>query len=139
MMKEYPGIKIVCMGDMNDNPTDSSMTEYLNGRDKLGQVGEQDFFCPYTLLLKNGFGTLSYRGLWSIYDLQLVNHALAFAPDGGLKILADRKGYYGNVYKKGFLTNKRGKYKGTPYRTFSGGNFIGGYSDHYPTYIVIGK
>ena len=139
MMKEYPGIKIVCMGDMNDNPTDSSMTEYLHGCDKLGQVGEQDFFCPYTLLLKNGFGTLSYRGLWSIYDLQLVNHALAFAPDGGLKILADRKGYYGNVYKKGFLTNKRGKYKGTPYRTFSGGNFIGGYSDHYPTYIIIGK
>ena len=32
-----------------------------------------------------------------------------------------------------------GQYKGTPFRTFSNGAFIGGYSDHYPTYIVITK
>ena len=29
--------------------------------------------------------------------------------------------------------------KGTPFRTFSGGAFVGGYSDHYPTYIVVSK
>ena len=38
-----------------------------------------------------------------------------------------------------FLTNQSGQYKGTPFRTFSNGAFIGGYSDHYPTYIVITK
>jgi hypothetical protein len=31
MQKKYPGIKIVCMGDMNDNPTDPSMAQYLHG------------------------------------------------------------------------------------------------------------
>ena len=37
------------------------------------------------------------------------------------------------------MTQQSGQYKGTPFRTFSNGAFIGGYSDHYPTYIVIGK
>ena len=34
---------------------------------------------------------------------------------------------------------QEGRYKGTPFRTFSGGQFINGYSDHYPTYIIISK
>ena len=37
------------------------------------------------------------------------------------------------------MTNQSGQYKGTPYRTFSNGAFVNGYSDHYPTYIVIQK
>ena len=43
MMEKYPGIKIVCMGDMNDNPTDPSMAEYLHGKENLEDVGELDF------------------------------------------------------------------------------------------------
>jgi len=37
------------------------------------------------------------------------------------------------------MTQQTGPYKGTPFRTFSGGAFVGGYSDHYPTYIVVTK
>ena len=37
------------------------------------------------------------------------------------------------------MTNQSGQYKGTPFRTFSNGAFVGGFSDHYPTYIVIKK
>lgn len=140
LMEKYPGIKIVCMGDMNDNPTDSSMAEYLHGEENAKDVDEDDFFSPYVSMLKAGFGSQEYRGVWNIYDLQLVNHALSYAPEGGLRILDhDGDGYYGNIFKRPFLTNPKGKYKGTPLRTFSGGKFAGGYSDHYPTYIVIGK
>jgi len=35
--------------------------------------------------------------------------------------------------------NKRGRYKGYPKRSWSGGMFTGGYSDHYPTYIYLLK
>ena len=37
------------------------------------------------------------------------------------------------------MTTQKGTYTGYPFRTFSNGAFVGGYSDHYPTYIVIGK
>ncbi len=140
MQEKYPGIKIICMGDMNDNPTDPSMAEYLHGKENIDDVTEKDFFSPFIKLLKAGHGSLAYRGVWSIYDLLLVNQALATAPDGGLKICPlGKKGYYAHVFKKPFLTNQKGQYKDTPFRTYSSGAFIGGYSDHYPTYIVITK
>ena len=140
MQKKYPGIKIVCMGDMNDNPTDPSMAEYLHGKEFKADVTDTDFFSPFTSMLKAGFGSLAYQGVWSIYDLLLVNNALANPQPGtfGLRQL-HKKGYYGRIYNAKFLTNQSGQYKGTPFRTFSNGAFIGGYSDHYPTYIVITK
>lgn len=140
MMEKYPGIKIVCMGDMNDNPTDPSMAEYLHGKANIEEVGEKDFYSPFIEMLEDGFGSLCYRGVWSIYDLLLVNHTLAVAPEGGLRITPiGKKGYYGRVFKKPFMTSQSGTYKGYPFRTFSNGSFIGGYSDHYPTYILISK
>jgi hypothetical protein len=140
MQQKYPGIKIVCMGDMNDNPTDSSMAEYLHGKEFREDVTDADFFSPFTSMLKAGFGSLAYQGVWSIYDLLLVNNALANPQEGtfGIRQL-HKKGYYGRIYSAKFLTNQQGQYKGTPFRTFSNGAFIGGYSDHYPTYIVITK
>ena len=140
MQQKYPGIKIVCMGDMNDNPTDASMAGYLHGKENIGDVTDTDFFSPFISMLKAGYGSLAYQGVWSIYDLVLVNNALANAPDGGLKISPlGKKGYYGRVYRKPYMTTQKGQYKGYPFRTFSNGSFIGGYSDHYPTFIVISK
>ena len=140
MQQKYPGIKIICMGDMNDNPTDPSMAQYLHGREFKEEVTDADFFSPFTSMLKAGFGSLAYQGVWSIYDLLLVNNALTHPQEGtfGLRQL-HKKGYYGRVYNPKVLTNQQGQYKGTPFRTFSNGAFIGGYSDHYPTYIVITK
>ena len=140
MMAQYPGIKIVVMGDMNDNPTDVSMTQYMHGKEKPEQVGKEDFFSPFWSMLKAGYGSLAYQGTWNIYDIILVNEALVNAPDGGFRIRPlGKKGFYGVVYKKPFMITQRGQYKGTPFRTFSNGAFIGGYSDHLPTYIVLEK
>lgn len=143
METKYPGIKIVAMGDMNDNPTDDSMAKYLHGQERLENVTPGEFFSPYVSMLKAGYGSLCYQGVWSIYDLELVNYNLAHAPDGGLKIQPVTKNhgkeYYGVVFKRPWMTTQKGQYKGYPFRTFSNGAFVGGYSDHYPTYIVIGK
>lgn len=138
LMKKYPGIKIMVMGDMNDNPTDESMTVYMRGKETIAQVGKEDFFSPFLSMLKAGYGSLAYRGTWNIYDIILVNEALANAPDGGLKIMPIvKKKYYGRVFSQPFMTQQTGQYKGTPFRTFSSGTFVGGYSDHYPTYIIV--
>ena len=141
LKEQYPGIKVVVMGDMNDNPTDESMVKWLHSKAEIDEMEPEDFYSPFIDMLADGYGSLAYRGTWNIYDNILVDYNLAAAPDGGLKIrcLNKRHGYYGRVFKKPFMTQQSGQYKGTPYRTFSSGAFIGGYSDHYPTYIVIGK
>ena len=71
-------------------------------------------------------------------DIIVVNEALVSAKRGALGLIPIVKNkYYGRVFHKPFMTQQEGQYKGTPFRTSSGGAFIGGYSDHYPTYIVV--
>jgi hypothetical protein len=142
LQKEFPGIKIVVMGDMNDNPTDISMTEYLHAdKDNIEDVKDDaEFFDPFLRMIKDGYSSLYYRGEGNIFDIVMVNKALAHAPEGTFQIQPIvKKKYYGRVFSKPFMTNQSGQYKGTPFRTFSGGAFVGGFSDHYPTYIVIKK
>lgn len=140
MSAAHPGIKIIVMGDMNDDPVDESQVVWLHARETLAGTGANDFFCPFISMLKDGYGTLEYRGTWEIFDNILVNNNLANAPQGGLHILqTDSKGHYGRTFNAPFITQQSGNYKGSPFRTFSYGAFIGGYSDHYPTYILLGK
>jgi len=144
MMEKHPGIKIVVMGDMNDDPTDESMEKYLRGKETIAEMAETDFYNPYTSMLKAGYGSLCYQGTWSIYDQELVNYNLAVAPQGGLKIqpvtnLNKKRSFDGVIFKRPFMISQEGMYKGYPARTFSNGAFIAGYSDHFPTFIVVGK
>jgi len=138
LMEDYPGIKIVAMGDMNDNPTDDSMAVYMHGREKVEDVGPEDFFSPFVSMLKAGYSSLYYRGGNNIYDIIVVNSSLLNAPKGTLRIqpIVKRK-YYARIFAQPFMTQQEGQYAGQPLRTFSNGAFVGGYSDHYPTYIVV--
>ena len=136
LMAEYPQIKIVAMGDMNDNPTDPSMAVYMHGKENIDEVEQEDFFSPFVSMLKSGYGSLAYQGEWNIYDIIVVNANLCRGE--GLKIRPIvKKKFYGRIFNPPFMTQQEGPYAGTPFRTFSGGAFIGGYSDHYPTYIVV--
>ena len=128
------------LGHSIDEMNDDAMTDFLNGKESLEGLDDDDFFNPFLSMLKAGYGSMEYRGQWQIFDQILVNNALANAPKGGLKIQkveADK--YYGKVFNADFLTQQDGRYAGTPYRTFSGGQFINGYSDHYPTFIIVSK
>ena len=140
MMMRYPGIKIVVMGDMNDNPEDESQVKYLHARKTMTETGPRDFFSPFILMREAGYGTEEYRGEWNIFDIIEVNRALCDAPRGSLVIAPfEEDGFYGRIFTMPYMIQDSGQYAGTPKRSFSGGQFIDGYSDHYPTYIVLTK
>lgn len=140
MMEErYPGIKVAVMGDMNDNPGDESQKIWLHGKAEISQLGKDDFFDPFEAVHATGIGSEEYRGEWNIFDIIQVNSNLA-NPKKGLRIKRiPGKEFYGEIFNRPFLTQQDGKFKGSPFRSFSYGNFINGYSDHYPTFIIIGK
>ena len=136
----FEDINIVVMGDMNDNPEDVCMTDYLRGRETIGEMKEGELFSPFLRMHKDGFGTEEYHGEWNIFDCIFVNGALTDTDaQGSLHILKSDAFHYGYVFDPPFLTQQDGRYAGTPFRTFSGGQFINGYSDHYPTYIILSK
>ena len=43
------------------------------------------------------------------------------------------------VFNKEYLRQNEGNFKGYPYRTFAGGKYAGGYSDHFPVYLFMLK
>ena len=82
---------------------------------------------------KKGLGTLAYRDGWNLFDQMIVSTELT------LENYASYRLYKAGIYNKTYLANPRGRYKGYPYRSFSGGGFTGGYSDHFPVYLLLIK
>lgn len=135
-----PATKIVAMGDFNDDPTDPSILEALGAKAKMKELQEGDFFNPYHAMLRAGMGTLAYGDAWNIFDNIVVTENLADGTQEGLKLLrAPDSKYYGNIFRQSYMIQKSGQFKGYPLRTFVGNAFQGGYSDHFPVFIYIGK
>ena len=125
--------KIIIMGDLNDDPTDASLTEGLRTIGDIDNVKPGDLFNPGVKLLKDGIGSLAYRDSWNLFDQIIVSEPLLNAKPGELKFMKSK------IFNAGFLTQKDGQYAGYPLRTFSGGAYTGGYADHFPAYIIVAK
>ena len=128
-----PNMGIIVMGDLNDSPTNKSLTDVLRAKKEQKDVEAGEFFNPFWQLLDKGIGSYIYRGRWDLFDQIVVNYNLVNNPASGLH-------YTGAIVRNDeFLKQQEGKYKGYPFRTFSEGAFIGGYSDHFPTEIFLRK
>ncbi len=126
-----PEMKIIVMGDMNDDPDNSSMAKYLGARREIKDVGQGDFYNPWwNILRKQGHGTLSYQGAWNLFDQIVMSRTLL--DTDGRKDFSTLKFYKNHIFQRDYLMQTEGKYKGTPKRTSAGGVWLNGYSDHLP-------
>ena len=133
LMSVNPMAKVIIMGDLNDNPNSKSITEYLRAKPKSNDLMVNDLFNPMWKLYRDGIGSYAYRDSWDMIDNIIVSYGLVNARDGSYK-------YSGvDIFRAGFLITSSGSYTGYPYRTYAGGTYIGGYSDHLPVYIIIQK
>jgi len=133
IQKVEPNAKIMYMGDLNDDPTDSSVKNYLKGNGKKEAVKKDEMYNPWESYYKKGIGTLAYRDTWNLFDQILLSPALID------KDYTTYKLYKTIIFNKTYLINASGQYKGYPYRTFAGGAYAGGYSDHFPVYLFLIK
>jgi endonuclease/exonuclease/phosphatase family metal-dependent hydrolase len=133
LLKINPKAKIIIMGDLNDDPTNESISKYMRAKSSEGDTHRGDLFDPMIKLFADGNGTLEYRGKWNLFDQFIISSGL---------VNAHKKEYHFSnamIYKEPYLLEQEGKYKGTPWRTYAGTKYLGGYSDHLPAYILIEK
>lgn len=125
--------KIIGMGDFNDDPTDPSFKKILGVKGKRKQLDSLDLFGPMEKLFKKGFGSLAYRDRWNLFDQIYMSANLVDKSDNSF--------YYWKVgiFTPSYLMDSKGKYKGYPLRTYAGGSYIGGFSDHFPVYLYLIK
>lgn len=139
----HPEIKLVVMGDLNDDPVDKSIYEVLGGTGDPENIPQGGMFNPYYALFQDGYGTLGYQDAWSLYDNIVVSDNLMNVDEGSalrlMPVKLRRKTYYASIFKRSFLIQQKGQFKNYPWRTYSGNTFLGGYSDHLPVFITIGR
>lgn len=125
--------KIVVMGDFNDDPVNISMKDILKARDHIDNLSEGEMFNCMFPLYKKGVGSLAYRDNWNLFDQIVISRGLLGNDYSTLTYYAAR------VFNKDFLMQQDGRYKGYPFRTYVGTTHQGGFSDHFPVYIVVVK
>jgi hypothetical protein len=133
LQAEDPNAKVFYMGDLNDDPVDESVKKHLGGVAKEENVQKADLYNPWAEYYKKGIGTLAYRDAWNLFDQIMVTKPLLGKDYSSYKL------YKSKIFNKAFLKNTSGRYKGYPYRTHAGGSYTGGYSDHFPVYMVLIK
>ena len=128
-----PNAKILVMGDLNDNPNAKSIMNGLNAKGKMSDVKPGDLFNPMWQMYRDGIGSYAYQDSWDLIDQIIFTHALLNPKPKGYRFVS------AHVFNANFLKTKSGSYQGYPFRTYAGGNYAGGYSDHFPVYIVLQK
>jgi predicted extracellular nuclease len=131
-----PATKLFAMGDFNDDPVSSSLKNYL------GAVGDKkdlsDKYPYYNLMykmFKNGVASLAYKDAPNLFDQIIVSQ----------NVLSDEKFtptysvYKAEIFAPDYLKNTEGQWKGYPLRSWDGDRFTGGFSDHFPAFVVVQK
>jgi len=121
----YSNAQIIIMGDFNATPEDRVMSILA------GRADNDSSLVNLSETLPDGTGTYRYMGTWEIIDQVIVSDALikgnagVFTEPGLLQ-----------VFRPDFLMMKDLKYPGlSPYSTYSGYRYQGGYSDHLPVLL----
>ena len=133
-----PEQRIIVMGDMNDDPDNTSMAKFLGAKRKMKDVKEGDFFNPWWDVLRaDGQGTLSYQGGWNLFDQIVLSRNLLDVK--GRKDYSRLTLYQWHIFRRDYLIQQEGKFKGAPKRTHAAGSWLNGYSDHLPTVTYLIK
>lgn len=130
-----PSMAVIIMGDLNDDPSDKSVAKVLGATKKPEKTAERGFYNPWWSILDDqGIGTLAYKGAWNLFDQILISgNLLDHNPHTGLTFM---KAIVNNF---DFLISKEGNRQGYPLRTFASGVYLNGYSDHFPTMVLLKK
>ena len=131
--KINPDAKIVIMGDLNDDPISPSVAKVIGSKGEKDKVERGGIYNPWVGMYKQGIGTLAYNDSWNLFDQIMVSSGF---------LSNNQTGYFfkdAHIFSKPWMIQTTGRYKGYPKRTYDFDNYMAGYSDHFPTYIVLLK
>lgn len=128
LLKQNPDNQIILMGDLNGNPDD------VNARKLLRTTGELHFengelYNPMLKFEKNT-GSLKYEHHWILFDQMLFSKSF-FDAWAAIKFES------AHIYSEALVREWDRNFKGSPFRTYNGTKYLGGYSDHFPVYSLL--
>lgn len=112
--------RIIIMGDFNDDPHSES----------IQQLTYENFYNPMEVLLSNTQGSLSHMDDWHLFDQIILSHNFLQGSPNPFQFES------AHIYNPEELKERKEKYNHLPLRTFVGKKYLGGFSDHFPVFVV---
>ncbi|HOY38446.1 MAG: endonuclease/exonuclease/phosphatase family protein [Bacteroidales bacterium] len=136
ILKANPNSNIIISGDLNDYPTDKSLQECLKAQSSLEKIENKKLYnLSYYLQETKHLGTHKHDGHWGVLDQIIVSGALLNGTGG---LITSTENIF--ILDKPFILEEDEKNTGLqPFRTYAGYKYLGGFSDHLPTYIDLKK
>lgn len=114
--------KILVLGDFNDSPQNDSIKRL---------VEDHSLFNPFETLRSFTRGTVKHKRQWFVFDQILISTSFFKSTKNLFEF------FKANIFDADFLKLFNGPFKGAPFRTYVGKKYKGGYSDHFPVYVVL--
>lgn len=121
---DKPNAKIITMGDFNDASDSVSVQDLVNSN---------HLFNPMETLKSLDRGSVNYKDGWDLFDQFMITHNFLDRKVGTYNYVK------GDIFDADFLKQYKGFYAGQPFRTYAGKKYKGGYSDHFPVYLMLRK
>jgi hypothetical protein len=121
---------IILLGDLNDEPYDSSLVQVLKATgDKHLVLDSNYLYNPMVALKTASLGTHRHSDNWNLLDQCIVSRSV-------MPYLTDVRIF--NTESMFLKTrNKFANSDKRPWPTYSGSKYLGGYSDHFPIVITL--
>ena len=98
---------------------DSLPTDFeMNSASELFNLSYQSF--------EKGEGSFKYKDVWNMLDQIIVSGSIITG--NTIKYLCNSF----EIFKPKYIVTQSGQYEGSPYPTYGGRKYLGGYSDHFP-------
>ncbi len=133
LFSEDPYAKIITMGDLNDDPTNTSIKEVLKTKGHRTELQLKELYNPMEEMFANGLGTLAYRDGWNLFDQIILSSELLEKEYGSYRF------FRAGIFNRPYLSNPSGQYRGYPFRSYTDAGYTGGYSDHFPVFVYLIK
>lgn len=128
LFQKDPEVNIIIAGDLNDNPNDASLVDHLMSLPVSTNLEPEKLYNLALNPFLEGKGTLYYKS-WDFFDQIILSSNLVQTAKGNLNASEIQ------IVKPDWILYKTKDGIGKPNRTYSGGKYFGGYSDHLPVMI----
>jgi hypothetical protein len=131
LYKRFPNAKIICMGDLNDSPTDESIRNVLGAQMSDDHLVSGELVNLSAKWISNQIQTIKSQYSWDVFDQIIVSDY--FLERNKCFEFVDAE-----IFNADFLVEPDIKFGGVkPKRTYVGYKYQEGFSDHLPVLLKV--
>lgn len=129
ILDSNPLAQVAVIGDMNGNPDDFEARALLRTTDELN-FDNNELYNPMLKFDKNT-GSLIHDRNWILFDQMLFSRSFFEHEEGRIQFDS------AHIFQHNSVMDWDKRFMGTPFRTYAGTKYLGGYSDHFPVYAIL--